>query len=75
MLFNSLEYLIFLPIVFLLYWFVFKNIKIQNLFIVAASYIFYGWWDYNFLYLIAITTMLSYISGIGIKKALGGVID
>lgn len=77
MLFNSFEYLIFLPIVFLLYWFVFDyalskckhQLLLQNLFIVVASYIFYGWWDWRFLILIAITTLLSFLSGIGIKKA------
>ena len=77
MLFNSFEYLIFLPIVFLLYWFVFDyalskckhQLMLQNLFIVIASYIFYGWWDWRFLILIAITTILSFLSGIGIEKA------
>ena len=77
MLFNSLEYLIFLPIVFLLYWFVFDyalskckhQLLLQNLFIVVASYIFYGWWDWRFLILIAITTFLSFLSGIGIERA------
>lgn len=43
MLFNSITFLIFLPIVFLLYWFVFRSRKGQNLLIVAASYVFYGW--------------------------------
>ena len=77
MLFNSFEYLIFLPIVFLLYWFVFDyalskckhQLWLQNLFIVVASYIFYGWWDWRFLILIAITTFLSFLSGIGIERA------
>ena len=77
MLFNSLEFLIFLPIVFLLYWFVFdyamrgckRQLLWQNLLIVVASYIFYGWWDWRFLVLIAITTVLSFLSGIGIEKA------
>jgi len=68
MLFNSLEFLIFLPVVFILYWFVFIQLKIQNLFIVIASYIFYGWWDKEFLILIAITSLLSYLSGIFIDK-------
>lgn len=44
MLFNSIDFLIFLPIVFLLYWFVFRTIKQKNLLIVIVSYIFYGWW-------------------------------
>ena len=77
MLFNSFEFAIFLPIVFLLYWFVFdyamrgckRQLLWQNLLIVVASYIFYGWWDWRFLILIAITTILSFISGIGIEKA------
>ena len=77
MLFNSLEFLIFLSVVFLLYWFVFdyamrgckRQLLWQNLLIVVASYIFYGWWDWRFLILIAITTILSFLSGIGIEKA------
>ena len=77
MLFNSFEFLIFLPIVFLLYWFVFdyamrgckRQLLWQNMLIVVASYIFYGWWDWRFLILIAITTILSFLSGIGIEKA------
>ncbi len=77
MLFNSFEYLIFLPIVFLLYWFVFDyalskckhQLLLQNLFIIVASYIFYGWWDWRFLILIAITTLLSFLSGLGIEYA------
>ena len=68
MLFNSFEFLIFLPIVFLLYWFVFKGRQAQNLLIVAASYVFYGWWTWRFLVLIFITTLLSYLSGILIEK-------
>ena len=65
MLFNSFEFLIFLPIVFLLYWFVFKGRQAQNVLIVAASYVFYGWWTWRFLVLIFITT---YLSGILIEK-------
>ncbi len=68
MLFNSIEFLFFLPIVFLLYWFVFKRLKWQNLFIVAASYFFYGYWDWRFLILIAITTLCSYFSGLLLEK-------
>jgi D-alanyl-lipoteichoic acid acyltransferase DltB (MBOAT superfamily) len=81
MLFNSIEFALFLPIVFLLYWFVFKRLKWQNLFLVVASYVFYGWWDKSFLLLIAFTTLCSYLSGIGIervrsvnKSKMGGVI-
>lgn len=68
MLFNSFDFLLFLPIVFLLYWFVFKSRKIQNLFLVAASYVFYGWWDWCFLFLIAITSICSYASGILLER-------
>lgn len=68
MLFNSIEFLLFLPLVFLCYWFIFKNLKSQNLFIVAISYLFYGWWDWRFLILIAITTLCSFLSGILIEK-------
>ena len=68
MLFNSFEFLIFLPTVFLLYWFVFKPLKWQNLFIVVVSYIFYGWWDWRFLLLIAFTTAYSFYSGLAIEK-------
>lgn len=60
--------MIFLPIVFLLYWFVFKGRQAQNVFIVAASYVFYGWWAWRFLVLIFITTLLSYLSGILIER-------
>lgn len=75
MLFNSIEFAVFLPIVFLLYWFVFDyalrrckhQLMLQNLFIVVASYIFYGWWNWRFLILIAITTLCSYLSGLLIE--------
>lgn len=69
MLFNSIEFAIFLPIVFLLYWFAFKkNLKLQNLFIVVVSYIFYGWWDWRFLFLFAFTSFFSWGSGLLIEK-------
>lgn len=64
MLFNSIEFLVFLPIVFCLYWLLAKNLKIQNLFIVLASYVFYGWWNPKFLLLIAFTTLTSWTSAI-----------
>lgn len=69
MLFNSIEFAIFLPIVFLLYWLAFnRNIRIQNLFIVVVSYLFYGWWDWRFLILIAFTSFCSWGSGLLIDK-------
>lgn len=70
MLFNSIEFAIFLPIVFLLYWFVFnRHEQTRNLFVIAASYLFYGWWDWRFLLLIAFTSLCSYASGLGIEAA------
>lgn len=71
MLFNSVEFLLFLPIVFLLYWYVFRPLQWQNLFVVVASYVFYGWWDWRFLILIAFTTLCSYVSGILLERAEG----
>ena len=69
MVFNSIEFAIFLPIVFLLYWFVFhKNRRLQNAFIVVVSYVFYGWWDWRFLLLIALTSFCSWGSGLLIQK-------
>ncbi|MDY8136886.1 MBOAT family O-acyltransferase [Aquimarina sp. 2201CG5-10] len=69
MLFNSLDFAIFLPIVFLLYWFVFnKNLKIQNLLIVVASYIFYGWWDWRFLSLILFSSIVDFSVGLSLKR-------
>lgn len=104
MLFNSIEFALFLPVVFLLYWlltprnsnavgstprysifkYIGKNIgidtqlRLQNLFVVVASYVFYGWWDWRFLLLIAFTSLCSWASGILIDKhkyVLGGVLS
>lgn len=64
MFFNSIDFAVFLPIVFILYWFVFKkNLKLQNLLIVVASYVFYGWWDWRFLSLILFSTIVDYLVG------------
>ena len=69
MLFNSVDFAIFLPIVFILYWFVTnKNLKLQNFLIVAASYFFYGWWDWRFLSLILFSTFVDYAVGVGLLK-------
>jgi D-alanyl-lipoteichoic acid acyltransferase DltB (MBOAT superfamily) len=65
--FNSLEFLVFLPIVFVLYWFVFQKREWQNLLIVMASYVFYGWWDWRFLFLIVFTSICSFYSGVLIE--------
>ncbi|MEA3460541.1 MAG: MBOAT family protein, partial [Bacteroidota bacterium] len=68
MLFNSLEFAVFLPLVFLIYWFALKRVKSQNLFLLAASYFFYGWWDVRFLSLIAFSSFVDYFVGIGLSK-------
>ena len=68
MLFNSLDFAVFLPIVFILYWFVTqRNLKLQNTLIVAASYVFYGWWDWRFLSLIIFSTLVDYSIGRRLK--------
>ena len=67
MLFNSIEFLLFLPTIFILYWFVFnKNLKYQNTLILVSSYVFYGWWDYRFLSLIFLSTIVDYVIGLNI---------
>ena len=64
MLFNSLDFAIFLPIVFVLYWFVTqRSLRLQNLFLLIASYLFYAWWDYRFLVLIAVSTVVDFWVG------------
>lgn len=69
MLFNSIDFGVFLPIVFILYWFVFnKNLKLQNALIVVSSYVFYGWWDWRFLSLILFSTCVDYMVGIQLAK-------
>ena len=69
MLFNSFEFFIFLPIVFFTYWFVLKNtLKGQNLFLLLASYLFYGWWDWRFLLLILFSTIIDYICALNIEN-------
>lgn len=75
MLFNSIKYLFFLPIVFLIYWAIgyarindSLKLRLQNAFVVIASYVFYGWWDWRFLILIVFTSYCSWGSGLLIEK-------
>lgn len=63
MLFNSLDFAIFLPLVFLLYWLLKSRLSAQNLLILVASYVFYGWWDWRFLLLILFSTLVDYFVG------------
>jgi len=65
MLFNSLEFLVFLPVVFAAYWFVLGGrTRAQNSLLVVASYVFYGWWDWRFLALIAGSSIVDYFAGL-----------
>lgn len=68
MVFNSIQFALFLPIVFAIYWLLRKNLRLQNLFVVLASYVFYGWWDWRFLILIAFTSFCSWGSGLLIHR-------
>ncbi len=70
MLFNSVEFAIFLPIVFTLYWFVAnKNYKWQNLLIVISSFVFYGWWDWRFLFLMIFSASIDFFAGLKIEQS------
>ena len=75
MLFNSLEFLLFLPVVVTAYWVLnlwTENkamLRVQNLLLLVASYVFYGWWDWRFPSLIAFSTLVDYWVGLQIEKA------
>ena len=67
MLFNTLEYFLFLPITFFLYWAI-KETKYQNIFILMSSYVFYGWWDWRFFFLIFLSTLVDYFVAMRIEQ-------
>jgi len=70
MLFNSINFAIFLPIVFILYWFVTKkNLMLQNSLILAASYFFYACWDWRFLFLLMFSTLLDFVTGLKMQES------
>ncbi len=70
MLFNSFNFAIFLPIVFLLYWFATKeNLRFQNILLLIASYYFYSCWDWRFLFLLIFSTLLDYFTGIKMQES------
>ncbi len=70
MLFNSLAYAIFLPIVFILYWFVVnRSMKLQHVLLLASSYFFYACWDWRFLFLLIFSTFLDYFTGLKIERS------
>ena len=69
MLFNSVEFAVFLPVVFLVYWFIVnRNLTLQNIFLLVASYFFYAWWDWRFLFLLFSISVFNYYTGIQIDK-------
>jgi D-alanyl-lipoteichoic acid acyltransferase DltB (MBOAT superfamily) len=70
MIFNSIDFAIFCPVVFFLYWFVFnKNLQWQNGLVAITSYFFYGWWDWRFLFLLFFSTAVDFIVGLELARA------
>lgn len=69
MLFNTIEYFLFIVITFFVYWFLIKNQKGRNVFLLVVSYVFYGWWDWRFLGLIIVSTLLDYWIGQKLSKS------
>ena len=68
MLFNSIDFAVFLPLVFSIYWLLNKSLKLQNLLLLLSSYLFYGYWDWRFLSLIIFSTLVDYSIGIALSK-------
>ncbi|AOW21161.1 MBOAT family O-acyltransferase [Urechidicola croceus] len=69
MFFNSIDFAIFFPIVFILYWIVAKKLHYRNALLLISSYVFYGWWDWRFLFLIAISSAVDFFVGKKIYKS------
>ncbi|MGI9318402.1 MAG: MBOAT family O-acyltransferase [bacterium] len=70
MLFNSIEFALFLPLVFFLYWLAaIKGSRWQNLVLIVANYFFYGWWDWRFLFLIAFSSLVDYLVGLALANS------
>ena len=68
MLFNSLDFAIFFPIVFVLYWIVSQKLHLRNILILVSSYVFYGWWDWRFLFSIVISSSVDFYVGNQLNK-------
>jgi D-alanyl-lipoteichoic acid acyltransferase DltB (MBOAT superfamily) len=69
MLFNSFEFLLFLPVVYILYWFIFnRSLPIQNGLLLVSSYFFYGWWSWQFMGLLMLSTLIDYFYGFGVAS-------
>ena len=70
MIFSSIEFVVFLTVVFALYWFVInKNLKLQNALLLLASYVFYGWWDWRFLFLLIFISGSNYLIGLYMDRS------
>lgn len=70
MLFNSVDFFWFLPAVLILYWLIgYRHLRMQNLLILVASYVFYGWWDWRFLTLISFSILVDFLAAIQIHRA------
>ena len=63
MLFNSLDFAVFFPVFFVLYWAVHKKLKLRNVFLLLSSYVFYAWWDWRFLFLIIFSSVVDFVVG------------
>lgn len=69
MLFNSSIFLIFTSLVFILYWSCFnKNITARNLFLIIVSYIFYGWWNWRWLFLIVGCSLINWLISLELER-------
>ncbi|MCB9170770.1 MAG: MBOAT family protein [Flavobacteriales bacterium] len=68
MLFNSHTFALFLPVVFALYWWVFRDRRGRNVLLLISSYVFYGWWDWRFLGLIALSSLLDFSVGLALER-------
>ncbi|MBL7946612.1 MAG: MBOAT family protein, partial [Flavobacteriales bacterium] len=70
MLFHSFAFLVFLPLVYLLYWYVFnRGLRVQNTFVLFASYVFYGWWDWRFLGLLFFSSFSDFLLALAIDRS------
>ncbi len=72
MIFNSIQFALFFSIIFIIYWALKDKVRIQNLLLLIASYIFYACWDWRFLFLLAGCSVVSYIAGLKLQQAKGG---
>lgn len=68
MLFNSIDFALFFPVVFVLYWLVSQKLNLRNILILLSSYVFYGCWDWRFLFLIVISSLVDFYVGQQLDK-------